>query len=1764
MSEFIFTKENNHFIVNTDFNNENVVKLQGIKPNFFYDNLTSNNHIELNENNEAVAPFFEKLATLITNFNDSTSSPQLFLGLFFITLDNPNGKVTKAPLLLVPIKVMEMPNKFKLSLDTTITIKTNPFLSKYLSQDATVTNFENYASLDEYINKISEICINKDYLLKNLSIMGLCLNDTSGESVLDEDIDPSESSALASFLDVENDSSSSFGANLSSFLDHNLNRDYTAPKVEVEEKMPTLTVEESTSVEESPQKTENFDFEKDYEIDPSTQKIDVSKITSKQKEAHLASFQINALSREEKDILFSSKVGQNAQIYKTQKANSFSLISNLALTSLAENKKVLYLTDNANSINELHNQITTDGFEDFVLFVKNGELTNNPQDLFDISKKEVAFKFDEHSSLIDSKNALKTELNDYLKTTHKVFNNMNLTLFDVVTKIISLKSDFNIDKIYDIDIENIIDFTPLDLHRYTFHLNNYVKYFEASQVQLENTFWNKIDFSTVQKDDFSKIESTLGELKTILEHLNTEENTIISSTTGYKPADIKAFYNLYSNTNHNIFNTNYVYNIDHEGIITNLRKLYELQSTFNQYQNDIYSLFDEKIFSSDILTLYGNLEKKLDLVVKNLDQNKYLTNEDILTNIVEINSEAKNLLSFITSIFNTADEFSEYFSLSICNNLDEVKLLIEMFSFVLDNVKINDLWLDKTARDNFIDSAKKSMDLHKVADNKRNKITKHFIPEVLDIDFNSLTAQLGIVKDVKADPVATKIYRYLRTFKRNNKQPVDYAQAQQILADVAEYSQSEAKLNETLLALSKFYNKALLSEEEFKTAISNVKLFDEMLVAFDNNIPENIKNFLSNPSSASHILEDYKSLNEALLSPLVSNEDYKIILKFSKEEMINALNDVVSSSDEAAYIYNKILTYVQSKEDVTLSKITETTYKISSLVEVQEKYETLFENTKLQVPDLLTSIDMNLEGIAEDFEVFKKLKILLNKFEIDENNFYDFAKTIRQEILSNQQRFNYLIEEAIELFKVIFDFANNSTDICQDFENDLNFVTKLQSSFTLAREGYKFAHSDEECKKLGLSSFLNNIHSENLGAHQIINAFLVSFYTEWLKEALMSIDLKGDIDYLEIHKKINEYFEISEKIYAYNKAKLYSDVSKNLPILTTNKSSVDEVNILLEDIAPNKETNFKTIFKKIPNLIFEVKPCLVTSFEDFSKLGIDKNIDFDLVVFDNGSNFDAQNQVLDNISAKQYLIFHENLEQAEYVPTFNTMEFELHDIFAVQDKFNYSLLKFLNKNYFDKRLFIPYTKNFNLEFKNVFVQSDLENNVNEIEANKTLELLQDYYLKPENKNNNTQVVALTAEQASKINGLIITSDVLTEFDINGQILVKELKDVTSTNFNNTIISLCATTIEDFVTLTNDDDFYVQKLATLLLNTLNSLQVVESINFISKVLDENFTRTFKLIFNTVQYFISSDEIYKIEPLNKRDIFAETLVDTLKPEFNIDYTHKNNLTHIFVAKENSVNLMLQSDLVLSNKTDFEDIYLKQMFTKNIDGVKILNVFSYAWYLSDGYKAFVKNEIEKKLNTEFEEKELQLLRKSINADSKSNFFDLVPYEVADMFEIEPVDDITKFVSNAVSHIVSVESPIHSNLVYEKLYSLLGSSSSVINVEEYVNAALSTYLEDEVYIKNDFFWSLKKSVISPRIPSDITTTRHITHIADEELSEIIYFIIKKSYGISLDSLIEACCVELGFTVQSLSIKNSIYSVYENLLTSGKILNLNNKLKIK
>lgn len=139
-------------------------------------------------------------------------------------------------------------------------------------------------------------------------------------------------------------------------------------------------------------------------------------------------------------------------------------------------------------------------------------------------------------------------------------------------------------------------------------------------------------------------------------------------------------------------------------------------------------------------------------------------------------------------------------------------------------------------------------------------------------------------------------------------------------------------------------------------------------------------------------------------------------------------------------------------------------------------------------------------------------------------------------------------------------------------------------------------------------------------------------------------------------------------------------------------------------------------------------------------------------------------------------------------------------------------------------------------------------------------------------------------------------------------------------------------------------------------------------------------------------------------------------------------------------------------------------------------------------------------------------------------------------------------------VEEVVEVESPIHFDILCQRLCTVLGRQKVSSVVQNMVAKAINDYSEDKIKMKDDFVYLSKKNSANYL---RLAGSRQIHQIAYDELAMGMLKVIENNIGLTKDELLHETARAFGFT----RIGNNITERMENVV---KLLIKNNLIEIK
>lgn len=158
---------------------------------------------------------------------------------------------------------------------------------------------------------------------------------------------------------------------------------------------------------------------------------------------------------------------------------------------------------------------------------------------------------------------------------------------------------------------------------------------------------------------------------------------------------------------------------------------------------------------------------------------------------------------------------------------------------------------------------------------------------------------------------------------------------------------------------------------------------------------------------------------------------------------------------------------------------------------------------------------------------------------------------------------------------------------------------------------------------------------------------------------------------------------------------------------------------------------------------------------------------------------------------------------------------------------------------------------------------------------------------------------------------------------------------------------------------------------------------------------------------------------------------------------------------------------------------------------------------------------------------------------------------------------DNFTR-ISENIYHIVSIEQPIHLEILYKRMGPSFTTGKATDPVKRTIDQVMAQKLSGQVVVDNDrFVRLLPLTPIVVRIPKEYETPRPIEYIHTEEVAMAMTRIIEKSFGITEEDLASECARAFGFERKGPKIKVKTDAAIKWLVDNKRIRIIDGKAQL-
>lgn len=1518
-------------------------------------------------------------------------------------------------------------------------------------------------------------------------------------------------------------------------------------------------------------------------------------------------------------------------------------ITNIIAEALADGKKVLFVSEKMAALQVVYKRLQEAHLGDFCL----------PLHSYKANKKEILEQIGANLKLkqtrvkdtamnsLDELQTIRNEINEYATELHKLIAPMNLSCYEVYSKLNEVSDAPSIT----FSIDGVTSLSQSDLQL----LLNKIKSYSLAVTRLggfiKNNPWDGLRVRAIGYDEIERFNHHLLTANNLLESCIEKVKTVLEcSSISYNKLYVFCS-DLFAVAQLPQIPTQWITLDSMQQIIS------EAKSASNNYGNlislreHILKVFNDEVFSFDyngwkdgILNDSVSLKQLGFITIEETDY--YIDNEE------SISEQMRLLLSEFTTLKENADKISDLIGSKIYCNNKNINIISSLLSLITEHKVFHKVW--------FIESPAKIKDLLTKAKrisseiiSIKDEILKSWEQEILEFDY------APILQRYKTD--YTSIFKFFKKQYRLDKKQIKSMSAEiikklsdeiviDLLNNLKSYHEKQDWFNSNTDFLKSnigIYFSGL--DSEWDNVINLITVAEQIRDLFDNNVPSKLSDTLSN---------NYNEFSEKLSS----------LLDTAKASLINAKE--ISSKNNFAFDFNDNFDavslisitkkYISLFTDVNNKKSIIAPYLNGSKFEAKTVWQAIDSLNKYNdVSAIITSAEPNYK---EHFDFLYKAEDTNWEYVVSLTESYEkirksesFTHIVSLINISDQRKLE--IKNIADDIMVLLNEKESSVNwLVEQFEPNCNLYslniillyTKIKSCFEnidLIEKWIDYKESKNSCEDSGLSSFIAEIEAADI-FENINKCFLKGFYQMWLGEVCNHLPAVRRFRRNVQDDKIREFIKLDDYQLLIAQMRIREKLIENLPSDHHLLKATDEVAILKRELSKKKRIMpLRKLFRQIPNLLMKLKPCLMMSPLSVSYFLETEAYHFDLVIFDEASQIFPEDAIGAIFRGSQVIIAGDSKQLPPtnfFSATTNNFDndYDIDDEQNIEDIVSDSILEesasvlpnrtllwhyrskhesliaFSNREIYKNSL-ITFPNSANnipdMGVEYIYVPNGRYEgggkNCNIREAQKCVELVLEHI--KNNPDRSLGIIAFSEKQQNAIENAIVefredNPQYEQFFDDSKEepFFVKNLENVQGDERDTIIFSICyardlnGKMYMRFGPLGHEGG--ERRLNVAITRAKCNVKLVGSI--LPSDIDLNRTKSdgVRMLRSYIEFArqgnISTSFSKETQGFQDVDEFCDEVAEFLTnngykiqrsigcSDYKIDIAVENpDIENDFIAGIECDGLSY-----VQAKTARDRDHLRKSVLENM-GWNMYRVWSTEWSRNPQTE---KQALIDFLNSLLDKsgKPKHILKMSNKSDdsiklddiateqkrkdkreSSDNPYGFQYYQESNWWDTQysnPYDNLTK-IADVVLHTVSIEQPIHMELLYKRVAHCFTTGKATEAVKLTIDQAISNKLTNKIQIDNNFARLLPLEPIVVRIPKRFGTPRQIEYIHDEEVAAAMIEIIKRSFGLSPNDLASECARAFGFERKGPKIKEKTDAAMRFLLDKGVIKIIEGKVQL-
>lgn len=953
-------------------------------------------------------------------------------------------------------------------------------------------------------------------------------------------------------------------------------------------------------------------------------------------------YQVLDADASQQDAILYSKNGASFILQGPPGTGKSQTITNIIAESLADGKKILFVSAKDAALKVVHKRLTQVGLADFCLNLHSHK-ANKKEILSELGKTLNLNKFSVQEDALYQLETLKTArdtLNQYDLELHMPCPPLGYSIWDVNGKIAKLHDTpdiiFHLNKVGETSLER--------LNQYRHLLENFSSTIGKMSEDYTVNPWRSCHVQNVSHELRHDIETNLRQLLPKLNNLTEYAYKCINNLGIEGKLSIHHIEELIGILDVASLSPKVPFSWIFEDDIALLSSWAE---KFKNLKTEYKALLEElslnyvdgflTLGAKDVLTKF---KISLNASRRMLNSSKYTTDEEVAISAQNIISSMNMCLGGIQTLQVASDNSVELFGVKAFQNINDAISFTDFLEQLLKNPRPIQEWFDKDKFNILKRLFKEARSKHEELETEKQNILLGYETEILDLDFSSMLKRFkveysSVMKVLKRSYWADK--NTIKSVMKSESQKVDDNTVLAVLNHlkaVADIKRWLAENNELIIAMfGGHYIKEYTDWAEFEKAIES---FEKILEYFDlSGVPQKTRSILLSTEVKTREIQLYEDLKELWNQGLHTIVDQTLdfagnanVIDF--DTFTVGLKSVLLKLDTLSIEYQKMIQFCVP--GINFDSAILNLAKLSRLQEIAQEIEIEHENLQMRYEFLFNGIETDWEQIINALiwtNEFKKLNMkhgftqsFIKKICQDEASI-DYSKIALEEIKQKLGGCQAEWKWYVSLFDDKHELIN------AELYELLGRVEASSTNLLALEEWIDYRVGREQCRENGLTEYIEQIETLKIHNRLILPSFLKRFYRLWLDAITPGYPAVYSFRRRTQDALVKQFSQLDKNQLSIARTRVKHRLVSRLPDFNNRfTSAIDEVGILKRELSKQRKIMpLRKLFRAIPNLLVTLKPCLMMSPLSVSLFLEDESYNFDIVIFDEASQVCTEDSI---------------------------------------------------------------------------------------------------------------------------------------------------------------------------------------------------------------------------------------------------------------------------------------------------------------------------------------------------------------------------------------------------------------------------------------------------------------------------------------------------------------------------------------------------------